>query len=227
MWSSWAFAASTRRHVHNLCVRRVLVRSASVQRGCRRGAPAIDEIHRSREEKARLEEGGGRRRREDVVCAARVRLVLGQYELCTARECKVHAEQTSRPNASEWAELRLSSSSSSTFHTAPCASFPPLPDACVHQVLKDTCARVQSTRAGGEHARELTSHEEVSFLSLPLFRLPLPLRRPSSFLVLSSCLILSFRISSLFFPYCALFQSLVVAVYYMRRDTHILFEPFA
>jgi len=43
----------------------------------------------------------------DVVCAARVRRVLGQYELCTARECKVHAEQTSRPNASEWTELRL------------------------------------------------------------------------------------------------------------------------
>jgi len=43
----------------------------------------------------------------DVVCAARVCRVLGQYELCTARECKVHAEQTLRPNASEWTELRL------------------------------------------------------------------------------------------------------------------------
>lgn len=41
----------------------------------------------------------GRRRRgwkeaDDVVCAARVHRVLGQYELCIARECKVHAEQT-------------------------------------------------------------------------------------------------------------------------------------
>lgn len=105
MRSPWAFAANTRRHVHNLCVRRVLVRSAPVQRGYVRAAPAIDGIHRSRE-KARLEGEA-----DYVVCAARVRRVLGQYELCTTRECKVHAEQTSRPNAFEWTELRLSSSS--------------------------------------------------------------------------------------------------------------------
>ena len=87
-----ASAANTRRHVHNLCMRRVLVRSASVQRGYVRDAPTIDEIHRSREEKGK----------PTTSC------VLGQYELCTGRECKVHAEQTSRSNASEWTELHLS-----------------------------------------------------------------------------------------------------------------------
>jgi hypothetical protein len=124
MRSAWAFAANTRRHVHNLCVHRVLVRSASVQRGYVRGVPAINEIHRSREERRRgwkeREREAGRVGRCDVVCAARVRRVLGQYELCTARECKVHAEQTSRPNAFEWTELRLSFSSSSSFHLRRC-----------------------------------------------------------------------------------------------------------
>lgn len=144
-----------------------------------------------------------------------------------ARECKVHAEQTSRPDASEWTELRASLPPSP----------PPLPyipawctrayvHMCAPGVLKDT--RAEDTKYS---RRVLTSHEEESrfFPSSLIFRAGLlPLTRG-----LSSCLsspTFLWRFLSLFlfpfFPsYRALFQSLV---YRARAGTHaILFEPFA
>lgn len=105
------------------------------------------------------------------------------------------------------------------------------PDAFVHvctpEVLKDTRADTKYSMPAA-NARVLTSHEEESrfFPSSLIFCArsvsvspPLPagfFRSPSS------------PTSLFFLSYCALFQSLVVAVYYARAGTHaILFEPFA
>lgn len=183
MQSPWAFAANARRHVHNLCVRRVLVRSASVQRGyIRGGAAAIDKIHRFR----RGGEGGGKAGKE----RRRTPALLGQDELCTARECKVHAEQTSRSNASEWTGLRLflSPISSLVPYAAPYAR-------ASRRCLMHVCTRY-SKILGAAPRRRRASHEEVSFLSLIPYliahRRPRSHpRRSSSFLALSSPLILS------------------------------------
>lgn len=93
------------------------------------------------------------------------------------------------------------------------ANYPSLPDACMHQVLEDTRARVQSTRccADSERARVNVPrggcfffyfYFTTSHLRFSLYRL-------------ASSSHLGFLLSS----YCALFQSLVVAVYYMRRNT--------
>lgn len=91
-----------------------------------------------------------------------------------ARGCKVHAEQTSRPNASEWTELRASLPLSlslspahplSYAHPAWCIRV----YTCVPEVLKDTRADTEYSGAGGE--RVLTSQEEESLVSFlhPLF----------------------------------------------------------
>lgn len=128
------------------------------------------------------------------MCAARVRRLLGQYELCTARECKVHAEQTSRLNASEWTELRLPSPLPPPPPLPPptpatprrARAVPPLPNACVcsrySKILTRGYKVLGATPAANAH--KLTSHEEVSFLSLyPLFH-----RAPSVSLLAGGCL---------------------------------------
>lgn len=90
-----------------------------------------------------------------------------------ARECKVHAEQTSRPDASEWTELRASlppsptpsSLSISTWCTRAYVHM------CASGVLKDT--RAEDTKYS---RRVLTSHEKESrfFPSSLIFRASSP-----------------------------------------------------
>lgn len=86
------------------------------------------------------------------------------------------------------------------------------------------------SRAGTKYPHELTSHEEVSFLSLPPCRTALP-RSPSCsppsffvppFIVLPHPLVRDF--SSRLPSHRVLFQSLVVAVYYTRREHTIPFS---
>lgn len=121
-----------------------------------------------------------------------------------------------------------SSSSSCIFSFS---SFSSLTACLMHVCIRysKTFVRVQSTGATPPaKARELTSHEEVSLLSLLFIS---PLRRSLSHLQRSlssssfyhrTFLVWSFSLSlslSCFPSYRALFQSLVVAVYCIRRNT--------
>lgn len=92
-----------------------------------------------------------------------------------ARECKVHAEQTSCPNASEWTELHAS---------LPLSLFPlrpPPPSVCASRLMH-SCVHVctggtqrysrgyKVLGAGGERARVNVPRGRISFLSfIPYF----------------------------------------------------------
>lgn len=205
MWSPWASTANTRWHVHNLCMRRVLVRSASVQRGYVRGAPTIDGIHRSREEEE-TGRGGGRRR----VCRARtssVRTVRIMHRPRMQSACGTNlAPECLRMDGIASLPFPLSRSICRVCEH-PAAAW----CMCAPGTQRYSRAGVQSTRcrASGERARVNVPRGSLVSFSLPLIAsctvgLP-PTRRSSSFLALSFSLIPSFGISSLLFSHRALF----------------------